>query len=165
MGGGLLRFGLLTLVLGSCGGYGPALRPREPQIHHTTAGEVRGPYVPEGTSFTVELIDEVKPGGGIFRATTRGPLQAPDGTVVVRRGAVVHGRVTPIHVPHGPRAAIDLTTIRTMEGDIPIAARRAGGEVAPDATALDFTMAPAAVGTSLALVLTEPLVPVGSTYR
>lgn len=125
--------------------------------------------MPEGTRFTVLLTSDVAAGpegkGAPFRGSIRDPLLAPDGTVVVRRGAWLHGVVAPAGVRPSAVVAVDLTTVQTMDGEVPIAARLAGAGASPDPTAYDFVMPPAPAGMAVELVLTQPLVPVGSTYR
>ena len=136
-----------------------------------------GPYVPAGTRFTVELSEPLasEPGlnGKQLLLNIRDNLNAPDGTNVVPRGAFIHATVVRAAGPPNASVMIDLTTVRTMDGDVPIAARLDGKDESADHTVYDFQLTPPpestaialAAGARLPLVLTRPLVPPGSTYR
>lgn len=92
----------------------------EARMYQTTAGEVMGPYVERGTQFTVELLDDVMPPPGgsprPLRASIRDELIAADGTVIVRRGAVLHGRA--VASPGGVH--VDITKVQMLPGEVAI---------------------------------------------
>jgi hypothetical protein len=148
----------------------------EQRLHLTSAGEVMGPYVAAGTAFTVELVQPLASdpslAGTHVLLELRENLDASDGTNVVARGAFIHATIVAAGRAPDAFLKIDLTTVRTMQGDVPIAARLAGAPPAPDSTAYDFVLESAPGepvflprGARLDLVLTEPIVPAGSSYR
>jgi hypothetical protein len=126
-------------------------RSGEEHVTPTLTGyEIMGPYVPAGTMFTAALLEEVPRPDRTFRASIREPLRAPDGTVVVRRGALVVGHTE--EVADGD--LVVLTHVDLLEGLVPVSARL----VTP-------LPSPARAGTTVVVELERPLVPPGSSYR
>jgi len=129
------------------------IQPQTGEEHLTptlTGYEIMGPYVPAGTMFTAALLEEVPRADRTFRASIREPLRGPDGTIVVRRGAVVEGHTEDV----SDGEVVVLTHVRMLEGLVPVSARL----VTP-------LPAPARPGTIVVVELDGPLVPPASSYR
>jgi hypothetical protein len=148
----LLATTVASFVASGCLSRAP-IQSRSGEEHLTptlTGYEIMGPYVPAGTIFTAALLEEVPRPDRTFRASIREPLRAPDGTVVVRRGALVLGHTEDV----SDGEVVVLTHVRLLEGDVPVSARL----VTP-------LPSPAHAGSTVVVELERPLVPPGSSYR
>lgn len=91
------------------------------------ASRIRGPHVPAGTQFGVQLdrpiSTETAREGQTFAGITVQPLRAPDGTIVVPEAAVVRGTIADIDRGSAPRITLAFTTIETSNGEAPLDVR------------------------------------------
>ncbi len=96
--------------------------PQSP--HPLPAGAVVGPYVQAGTQFSVRLdqpIDTFYSAPGTkFTATVNGAVQGPDGQLIVPRGAKVRGVVASVGDLDAPMLRINLESIDTVAGPMPL---------------------------------------------
>jgi hypothetical protein len=106
----------------------------EPQIDtvgvtSTTRAELQAdgrPVVPAGTAISLRLEDGLDTAtsevGDAFRARVEFDVRATDGSIVVRRGSELHGRVASIGRKSAPRLRLWLESIDTVEGAEPLQA-------------------------------------------
>lgn len=120
------------VLFAACDGTG--VRSVDPQtiVRHDPT-KIATPHVPAGTSFRVEMLAEVGTDisreGDPFVAVVLDPLVAPDGTLVVERGARVSGNVADVDTGLTPKLALDFVAVDTVRGGAaPIAVKVEGAE-------------------------------------
>ncbi len=119
-----IALALTPLACGAAEDVGSA-EPQSP--HPVPPGSVRGPFVQAGTIFVVALDDAIDTfyttPGTPFTATLVAPLSGEDGRVLVPRGAKVHGTLTSVGTRDTPTVRVDLQSIDTVAGRVPLRAR------------------------------------------
>jgi len=82
--------------------------------------------IPSGTRVAVSLDEDIDTAsariGQDVTARAVASIRAPDGTIVVRKGAIVRGRLVSIGTRESPALRLELDTIDTTAGPVPIQA-------------------------------------------
>jgi hypothetical protein len=114
----------LVFAMGGCATTTRVVQSVGPQHVQHLSARIDGPYVPEGTVFTVRLDQSIDtesrdaPLG--FTARVERPLATQDGRVAVPAGAVIRGRIAELHGGRAPLILLDFQTIGTVHGDAPV---------------------------------------------
>src|SRR5215468_2066335 len=79
---------------------------------------------PAGMTFTVELVHKLDSNvtEAPLEAVVVAPIMAADGSTIVKRGAVVAGRATGVPGPNGRSLRLELQSIETIHGRVPLSA-------------------------------------------
>jgi hypothetical protein len=80
--------------------------------------------VPAGTEFTARLNDaigtKISSPGEFFTASVVAPVRAPDGSTVIREGALIRGRVVGVDKGPAPSIRLSFQSLDTDRGPMPI---------------------------------------------
>lgn len=86
--------------------------------------QIRGPYVPAGTEFTVLLdqpIDtQTSRVGDTFTARLETPLRTPEGITLIPVGSTVTGKIAALQGGRRPLIVLDFQSVQSSVGEIPI---------------------------------------------
>lgn len=104
--------------------------PQSPRL--VPPGLIQGPYVQAGTVFAVALDGPIdtfySQPGTKFTATVKTPLRGLDGRELVSEGAKVRGTVESVGEPDLPALRVQLDSIDTVAGTVPLHAAVRGSQ-------------------------------------